>query len=346
MAWRQWSDRALFLLSIGLSRMINRGKDPKSLIFKRILVFKEDEIGDLVNLTPALASLRKQFPEAEIHLVTQSFGIHLLRHCKDINSVTDDYSSLKGKFDLIVDLRGTLKSTWFAFKKQPQLRLDRGTVRYQNRKAGHHPREIETNLQVITPVLDEKNKISDPRIDISDADREEAKRFLEENKIRKFALFHTGARRLLKKWPLERVAEIMKLLHSEYGLEPVVIGDKSDSEDVKILQPLVNFPIHVAAGKTSLLTFAAMCERAGIFIGNDSGPFHIAAAMGTKSIALFGPGDPVFHPHQPHALFIHHILECNPCDMVHCKYKEHPCIRRITVGEVEEKVRFLLEKSK
>lgn len=340
MAWRQWSDRGLFLLSIALSRFINGRKNPKLLKYSRIIVFKEDEIGDLVNVTPALASLRKQFPQADITLVTQRFGLNLLQHCRDINRVTDDYASLTGQYDLLIDLRGTPQSTWFAIKNRPLIRLDRGTIRYRNRKAGKHPREIETNLQVIEPVVDLHNIIHKPQITVSREDRQEAEKFLASERIGKFALFHTGARRLLKKWPLERVAEVMKMLHEQYHLEPVIVGDHSDSEDIETLQPLVPFRIHQAAGKTSLLTFAAMCERAEIFIGNDSGPFHIAAAMGTRSLALFGPGDPVFHPHphQSNATFIHHILECNPCDMVHCKYRENPCIKRITVDEVRDKI--------
>lgn len=342
MAWRQWSDKGLFLLSMTLSRLINGKKDLKTLTFNNILIFKEDEIGDLVNVTPALMTLRAQFPKADITLVTQRFGVQLLKYCPDINRVTDDYSTLTRKYDLILDLRGTKKSTLFALKNRPIARLDRGTVRFQNRKNGRHPREIETNLQIIAPIIDSQKRHFDPAITISDAERKEADEFLTTNGIQKFALFHTGARRMLKKWPLERVAEIMKFLFDRYQLEPVIVGDQTDSQDLSNLQPLVPFKIHQAAGKLSLLTFAAMCESATLFIGNDSGPFHIAAAMGTKSIALFGPGDPVFHPHQTNAQFIHHILECNPCDMVHCKYKENPCIRRITIGEVEDKIKSLL----
>lgn len=345
MAWRQWSDRGIFLSSILLSRLINRGKDPKSLFFKRIIIFKEDEIGDLVNATPAFAMIRKQFPDAEITVVCHGFGVHMLQYCPDIDHVTDNYLTLSGKYDLIIDLRGSASSTHFAFKNRPQYRLDRGSVRYKNRKLPLHPREIETNWQVIEPVMDSQNKLHDPRLYLSDKERQEAAAFLDTRNIKKFALFHTGARRMLKKWPLERVAEIMLWLNTNHQTEIIVVGDKNDADDIAVLQPLLPFPIHQAAGEVSLLTFAAMCEKATIFIGNDSGPFHIAAAMGTPSLALFGPGDPVFYPHQPNAKFIHHVLECNPCDMVHCKYKENPCIQRILVSEVKVKVQELLSTS-
>lgn len=339
MAWRQWSDRGIFLSSILLSRLINRGKDPKTLSFKRIIIFKEDEIGDLMNATPAFAMIRKQFPKAEITVVCHGFGVHMLQYCPDIDHVTDDYLTLAGKFDLIIDLRGSASSTLFALKNRPLYRLDRGSVRSKNRKLPRHPREIETNWQVIEPVMDSQNKLNDPRLHLSEKERKQAVDFLEQRNIKKFALFHTGARRILKKWPLERVAEVMSWLHTTYQTEIIVVGDKHDADDLSVLQPLLPFPIHQAAGEVGLLTFAAMCEKASIFIGNDSGPFHIAAAMGTPSLALFGPGDPVFYPHQPNAKFIHHVLECNPCDMVHCKYKENPCIQRITTDEVKEKLK-------
>lgn len=344
MAWRQWSDRGLFLSSIFLSWLINRNKDCKSLLFKRILIFKEDEIGDLVIATPAFRLLRKQFPDAEITVVTRPFGVHLLQYNSDINRVTADYKTLDGRYDLVVDLRGTPASTFFALRHRPLLRLDRGTIRYRNRKLGHQPREIETNRQVIAPVVDARFPVPDPQVHISGKEREEARRFLESHQVGAFALFHTGARRMLKKWPLERVALVMRWLYERYGLQPVLVGDAADAADVTALQPMVPFPIHTAAGRLSLLAFAALCEKAELFIGNDSGPFHIAAAMGTRSLALFGPGDPVFHPHQNNAAFLHHILECNPCDMVHCKYREFPCIQRITTDEVKEKITALLKR--
>ena len=130
----------------------------------------------------------------------------------------------------------------------------------------------------------------------------------------------------------------MKWLYTEHGLSCIVVGDEEDAKDAEALRQLTNIPIHQAAGKVNLLVFAALCEKADIYIGNDSGPLHIATVMGAPSIGLYGPGDPIFHPRLPNSRFLHHILECNPCDQVHCKYKEYPCIERITIDEVREKI--------
>jgi ADP-heptose:LPS heptosyltransferase len=146
----------------------------------------------------------------------------------------------------------------------------------------------------------------------------------------------------LKKWPLESVARVMNQLHAEYGLTPVLAGDRADAQDASVLQQHLTCPLTVAAGHLPLRGFAALCARAALFIGNDSGPLHISVAVSTPSIGLFGPGDPIFHPLAEHSRYIHHVLECNPCDQVHCKYADNPCIRRITTEEVINKVRELI----
>jgi ADP-heptose:LPS heptosyltransferase len=96
-----------------------------------------------------------------------------------------------------------------------------------------------------------------------------------------------------------------------------------------------------------LRDFAALCQKARVFVGNESGPMHIAAASQIPTIGLFGPGEPpIFAPHGKKATYIHHKLECNPCDQIHCIYPENPCINRISVAEVKEKIVELLLESK
>lgn len=341
MTAKKWIDRCVYLASNFISSTINRGKNPKLLNFKKILCVKEDEIGDFIYTLPVYAMLRAQYPEAHITVLCRPFGVQLLSSCPDVNLVTSDYQSMDKQYDLLIDLRGTVASTLLSFSKKPIYRLDRGTVRFKNRKKGSHPHESEANWSIIAPIIDEQHKDLTPNIHLSPADTLAADAFLSSHRIERFALFHTGARRILKKWPLDRVVNIMTWLHQEHGLACVLIGDKTDGEDADWLQQQLPFPLHVAAGKINLTAFAALCQKSALFIGNDSGPLHIATAMGTATIGLYGPGDPIFHPRRSNATFIHHILECNPCDQVHCKYKSNPCIQRITEEEVKEKIKFL-----
>jgi len=338
MTAKKWLDRGVYLCSMLLSKWINQDKDPKLLTFNSILCVKEDEIGDFVYTLPVYSMLRKQFPNSKITVLCRPFGVHLLSQNKEVDVVTADYSLLESHYDLLIDLRGTPASTKLALSKSPMYRLDRGTQRYQNRKAGNHPHEAETNWSIVKTVIEEKYKNLNPKIYLSEENKKQAMDFLNTANITRFAIFHTGARRILKKWPLERVITVMNWLHSEHQLDCVLAGDALDANDASEIQSQLDFTLHVAAGKLNLLGFAALCEKASLFLGNDSGPLHIAAAMGTPSLGLYGPGDPIFHPRASNAAFLHHILECNPCDQVHCKYKENPCIQRISVDEVKEKI--------
>lgn len=341
MTAKKWLDRGVYLSSMLISSFINRGKDAKSLYFNNILCIKEDEIGDFIYTLPVYSMLRKQYPTAQITVLCKPFGVHLLSHCPDINKATSEYKSLENQYDLIVDLRGTIASTQLAFSKKPIFRLDRGTQRYKNRKTGVHPHEMETNWSIIQPIVDASNQDMEPKIHLSAKDQELADAFLKSNQIGRFVIFHTGARRILKKWPLDRVVRIMKWIHQDFGFDCVLAGDATDAKDADEIQSQLDFKLHIAAGKINLLGFAALCEKSELFLGNDSGPLHIATAMGTTSLGLYGPGDPIFHPRKSNATFLHHILECNPCDQVHCKYKSNPCIQRITIEEVQDKIKSL-----
>ena len=106
---------------------------------------------------------------------------------------------------------------------------------------------------------------------------------------------------------------------------------------------MIPFKIHTVAGEFNLLEFSALVTGAALFVGNESGPLHIASVTGAPSLGLFGPGEPhVFYPHGTKTAFLHHVLECNPCDQVHCMHPENPCIQRITMEEVNNKIEWLL----
>jgi ADP-heptose:LPS heptosyltransferase len=342
MRTKQWLDRGVYAASALLSRFIRLRKKNKTLIVKKILCIKEDEIGDFIYSIPVYEMLKRQFPEAEIEVLCRPFGVELLKGNPFVQRAISDYRELNGPYHIQVDLRGTPRSTWYAFRNRPVIRLDRGTIRIQQRRTGRHPHESETAWEIVSPLVDEKNKVKEAVIYLQQEDFQASDTFISSHGLSRFVVFHTGARRALKKWPLERVAMVMNRLYADHGLTPVLAGDRTDAEDASALQPHLNFPLTVAAGVLPLRAFAALCARASLFIGNDSGPLHIAVAVGVPSLGLFGPGDPIFHPVAKHSRYIHHLLECNPCDQVHCKHADNPCIRRITTDEVMNKVMELI----
>ncbi|MFN5356189.1 MAG: glycosyltransferase family 9 protein [Bacteroidota bacterium] len=339
---KQWLDRAVYLASAGLSGAIRTFRSANPVEIRSIVCFKEDEIGDFMYSIPVYEMLSRSLPEAHITVLCKGFGVQLLKGNPYVHRTITSYSELEPHYDLVVDLRGTPASTWFALTHVPRLRLDRGSVRIRQRRSGRHPHESDTAWEIVRPLVSEDKKVTQPQLYLDVADHAEAENFIRQEQLDSFLLIHTGARRKLKKWPLERAAKLLSLLHQRYGLEPVLVGDQYDATDAEELIRAGCPTLRVAAGKLSLRGFAALCSRSQLFIGNDSGPLHIASAVGTRSIGLFGPGDPIFHPVGAHTRYVHHVLECNPCDQVHCKYAGNPCIERITIGEVETAAKNLL----
>jgi ADP-heptose:LPS heptosyltransferase len=168
--------------------------------------------------------------------------------------------------------------------------------------------------------------------------------FLGEHAVGPFALFHAGARKALRRWPAAHFAGLGRKLHEELGLGVVFSGVPEERGDIEAIRGQLDFKTHAYIGH-SLPDFAALAARAALFVGNESGPMHLAAAAGAPVLGLFGPGEPhVFGPWGARCAVIHHKLECNPCDQVHCKYPENPCMHRITVEEAAAKAKELVSR--
>jgi ADP-heptose:LPS heptosyltransferase len=344
MNYLQYLDKFQYLLSIGLSRFINRNKNPKHLTFQSILFIRMDEIGDMCYSLHVFKIIKDQYPNAHLTLWCKPPAASLARNSSSLNAVVTDASQLDQHYDLIIDLRGREQGLWFALKHLPKYRLERGSVRLKNKKNGAQPHELITNFNIIQPLLDKDYSLQIPQIEWSNADEFRALEFISKNSINKFALLHTTAKRTLKEWPAERYVEVAKLLNTNYQLAIIFCGDKDDTEKIQAIQSQLPFSTYSIAGDFSLGAFAALCKTASFFIGNDSSPLHIASLCNVPSLGLFGPGQSdTFYPYGKRSTFLHHILPCNPCDQIHCKHPLNPCIQRISLEEVSEKIRMLMD---
>jgi heptosyltransferase-2 len=115
-------------------------------------------------------------------------------------------------------------------------------------------------------------------------------------------------------WPLENFAELAILLSREAGYRPVVVGGPGDVEAFKIVRHLFKDVIVDLVGKGNVRETIALIKQSKLFVGNDSGIMHLAAAAGTPLVALFGPQSPVkFGPWSDRARVIYKGLSCSPC---------------------------------
>jgi ADP-heptose:LPS heptosyltransferase len=336
-------DQLQYLVSYLCSKFINLFKKPVPYDYKRILVVRLDEIGDMATSLHVFPLLSESYPQAEITLWCKPFIKELMAADPNIDKMVTSREELNGRYDLIVDLRSSWRSIKYAFTHRPRYRVDRWTIRMRNKIAGGHPHEVYTNLQIIAGLL--KNPEPGPpklKLHLTEQDRQKARSFISENGIVSYAVFHTGARRELRKWPDQNFAAIASYLKNNKGWDIVFTGDKSDVEQISRIQSLIPFRTYNTAGDMSLREFAALTAGAQLFIGNESGPMHLATAVDAPVIGLFGPGVPViFYPYGEKTAYLHHVLHCNPCDQVHCVHPENPCIGRIEVSEVAMKIEQL-----
>ena len=343
MKWMNYGEKAKLLASMMASRLLNAYQNPLKIPFQHILFIRLDEIGDLCNTTHVFRMIRRQYPQAKTTLLCKSYGKELLASNLDIDVIITEWPSAKEKFDLIIDLRCNWKSILFSLKAWPRFRLDRGTVRILDSARGMYPHEVVTNYRVVESVINEANKTMEPNMAFSLEDQAVAENFIIQHQLGAFALLHISSRRELKKWPVENFCWLAAYLFKEKKLSIVFIGDSSESAEIEKAQQQLSFKTYNTSGKLTLTQLAALMTKATIYIGNDSGPLHMASILNTPCIGLYGPAPKdIFYPVGKKTAVIHHVLECNPCDQVHCVHPENPCINRITTNEVKIKLEELL----
>jgi heptosyltransferase II len=336
------AQKKLYFRSHVRSRWINLFKNPNPNP-QRILVHRADEIGDMVLTLPALRTLIQRFPNSEVVVWAKAPALSLLEGEPGIYQRISEGLQPDGHFDLMVDFRESEKSLAFAQKSRIRYRLNRGSIRMKNRNTGH-PHEIETNFQVIAPFLNDSKSNSAPLV-IPPRKQDQADLYLQRLAIEKFGIIHMGAGKLLKRWSLDGFRSLADLMHRKYGWDVVFVGAEGDRKHVEKIQSQLNFTTFSFIGEGDLLAYAGLCMRCEVMVGNDSGPMHIASNLEIPCVALFGPSErEVFGPISPKTVVIHHQLECNPCDEVHCITPEFPCIARITLAEIEAAMDDLIAK--
>lgn len=358
--------RTLYVVS-ALTSLVHRYREGRKV--ERILIFKLDHLGDLLIATPALRAIRARFPEAEIRIVVGDWNVSLLRHNRSVDAVhvynsarfcreqntSHHFSHLREQLgswqpDLIIGLRDdwhTLAYSLFS----GAARVDRGSahlVEYAERARTHQAlrHEIERLWRTLEPLGIEREE--DPHLDyfVDEEERRVARRYMEERGIRApFAMLHAGATQPLREWPIERFAAIARHLQRRYGMQTVLVGVDRERERSSRLAALIEDlkPIDIT-GELGLRPTAALMSEAGLYVGSDGGAMHVAAAAGTPTIGLFGPGSyHVFSPIGPRTVGITRAFPCSPCAQINCIRPHDTCMMAITSDEVIEAIERLVE---
>ncbi len=278
----------------------------------RIAIVRLSAIGDVIHGLPVLCALREQFPQATLAWVVEDRASVLLREHPALDElITVPRGWLKSPLailrlrrrlraflpDATIDLQGLTKSAVAARLSGARLRIGFGDEKgrelswwLNNRLARTcHPHIIDANLELLRPL-----KIDSPtvRFDIpeTEVDRETAQQMLDEAELTAgFALINPGAGWRSKRWPLDRYAAVARHLGSTCGLPSLVVWGGQWERDWAEEIVAGSKGHGRLASRTSLMELASLCRRAKLLVGSDTGPLHLAAAVGTPCVGLYGP---------------------------------------------------------
>lgn len=313
----------------------------------RILVVKLDEIGDMVSATAVFAQLKVSFPNAKIDVLCKPFVKTLIEFDPNINQVLIDDSQLV-YYSIWVELRGNWSTFFKSIFKTKLFRVDRGTIRFKQR--GNQPHETVTNQRIIEPIFRvfcktfSENDLQKTPTLYAQAEHTQLaiKRLQELDVVGKYVVIHPAARRKLRQWPTDRFALVAAYLWEKHQIETVLIGTP---DEAGILHEIKSDKTYIKAyiSKDSLLVLHELIVNAAFFLGNESGPLQIADATGKPVIGIFGPGvKNVFYPQKnKHSVILHEVLDCNPCDQLHC-VKLEPCVNLISSIQVTSAIEKVL----
>ena len=143
-----------------------------------------------------------------------------------------------------------------------------------------------------------------------------------------------------KDWFFEGYYELVKYILSSGKMRVVLLGDHSKGPSAHQLTEKISYPGLInLVGKTSLLELTAVLKAAAVAVGPDSGPSHVAAAVGTPYVALFGPTSPErVAPYGSEHLVVQSGVDCAPCYKKRCPGLDGLCMRKISVAQVKEKI--------
>ncbi len=329
-----------------------------------ILVIRSDRIGDLVETIPAIKAIKKIFPQARITALLNRSTVSLAKLVPEIDETIvyqgffPSLSALKKrKFSLVVDflMDYTLKTA--ALSHLSGAKVTSGfdiESRGQFFNAGLRPSvEPKPMSQHLLDLVRSLSKLSgkdegeipniNPVLILTQESREFARQFYKKNGIQNEELIFglaPGAKFPSQCWKEERFAQLADKIADKYRARIIVIVSRGEeARGKRIISLMKNKPV-IAVG-LSLDKLAGLISTFKLLVANNSGPLHMAAALGVATVSTMGPTVPhLWHPQGKNHIVIRRDLSCSPCNKAVCL--SHQCLELVSVEEMEEAVELLM----
>lgn len=325
-------------------------------MFKRILLIRRDGIGDMLNTTPAIASLRLSYPDSRIIIACSPSQAELLEGNPDVDETVILKSSLGGEVrrvrpDLAIASQNAYLCNLTALLSGARIRLGwKGkllssllSIRVPYRYAKGETHEARRNLDLVAKLCDSLAPLR-LKLVLTDEERREGMREIIRAGIdpeRAWCGIHPGGSSWDKLWPPDGFARIGERLSKRYGMRVAIIfGPDEEGIADEIASQMHIKPVLIQP--KSVRKLAAVIAHTPLFICNDSGPMHIAAALDVPTLAIFGPTDHVrWRPLSKRARVIRQDLGCFPCSAHKCR-RGYECIKKLPVELVWKEIEEML----
>ena len=350
---------------------------------ERIVVRGTNWVGDAVMTVPALRALRQLFPGAHITLATRSwakglfvesgFLDELLIHDNvGLRSVVHQVKSWRNNnFDLAVLFPNSLESALVASIARVPFRIGYATEGRQRLLT--HPLDLpewrSTKHEVFfyLNIIEQLGNFARPghafigtpdgNLSVSAERRADALRFLIQNGVTGIsgteldqrdrpviALCPGSTNSRAKRWPSERFAQLADLLIDELAAEVILIGSKSEAEVSQEVQQQMHNRCTMLTGKTDLAQLVSVLSVVDLVVTNDTGPAHIASALNTPTLVIFGPTNPLTtRPFSASGEIMREPPDCAPCMLRDCPI-DHRCMTAISPQQVLGRAQVMLRK--
>lgn len=329
--------------------------------YKNILIVKLSAIGDVVHALPVAHSLKKNYPHARITWVVEKPSYDLLANNPDIDEIIifdkPKFKSVAGllkngyqlskelkarNFDLAIDLQGLFKSAAISYLSGAPERLVYCNARELSDKIGksicgqhQNGHVVERYLDVIRYLGCEIDEVVFP-IHIIESEAKQAQAIANHAGLRlenPYVVLAPGTNWASKCWPTTHYAKLADKLY-DHNIIPVIIGGANDQRLAQEIISNSKIPPIDLTGKTSLKQLAYMIQKSRAFVGGDTGPMHLAVAVGSTVVTMFGPTDP--KRNGPYGAK-HNVLlaphSCQGCWQRKCP-KNIDCLASVTVDAV------------
>ena len=324
---------------------------------RNVLIIKLRYIGDVLLATPTVRAIKAARPDVRVTMMVNRGTEGMLSGNPDLDEIVVlDKGSLaaqwrliaglrRGRFDTVIDLTDGDRSAFLSWISGAPVRIGfndehrwRGrcyTEVVQPVPGMRH--RIDRDLEVLKPMSIQAGS-TDPRLWLMPEEENSADQLLDQLGVQRsqsMVILQPGARYWFKAWPPERFAELADRLTSQYGCQVLIGGSHQDIDLAQQIRQMAKSSPIIMAGRTAIKQFAAIAKKSALFVGSDSGAMHIASAVGTPVVALFGPSNPrEWGPRGGSVEVIYKGLDCRACFHPTCQRGEQNCMRLISIDEV------------